>query len=83
MQFDVTREICRIFAIPIYDAAGFEADDILGTIIEQTKKNKNLDTVIASGDMDTLQLVDGGCSSLISINVGLPAVIPMHHAASW
>jgi DNA polymerase-1 len=31
---------------------------LLGTLVEQVKKNKNLDVIIASGDMDTLQLVD-------------------------
>ncbi len=31
----------------------------MGTIVEEVKNNKNIDTVIASGDMDTLQLVDG------------------------
>lgn len=57
MQFPVTRELCEIFAIPVYDAEGFEADDVLGTIAEKLK-NENIDIIIASGDMDTLQLVD-------------------------
>lgn len=57
MQFPVTRELCDIFAIPVYDAAGFEADDLLGTISEQLK-DQDIDIIIASGDMDTLQLVD-------------------------
>ncbi len=57
MQFQPTRDVCKIFSIPIYDAPGFEADDILGTITEQLKSEK-IDIIIASGDMDTLQLVD-------------------------
>ncbi len=57
MQFQPTRDICEIFSIPIYDAPGFEADDILGTITQQLK-NEAVDIIIASGDMDTLQLVD-------------------------
>ncbi len=57
MQIDPTRELCNIFSIPIYDAPSFEADDILGTITEQLK-DKPIDIIIASGDMDTLQLVD-------------------------
>ncbi len=54
-----SRDIFDAFGIPMYEKAGFEADDMLGTIVEQTKKVKNLRTIIASGDMDTLQLVDG------------------------
>ncbi len=57
LQFPATRELCEIFNIPTYDAEGFEADDVLGTICKQLE-NENLDIVIASGDMDTLQLVD-------------------------
>lgn len=57
MQFDTTRKVCEFFGIPIYDAAGFEADDVLGTITHHLKDSE-VDIIIASGDMDTLQLVD-------------------------
>ncbi|MCK5095795.1 MAG: hypothetical protein KAR24_00375 [Candidatus Pacebacteria bacterium] len=57
-QIKRSRDIFEAFHIPMYDAVGFEADDILGTIVEKTKKQKDLKTIIASGDMDTLQLVD-------------------------
>ncbi len=59
MQFDITREFAKIFSIPVYDAEGFEADDIIGTIVEQTRSESDLEIIIASGDMDTLQLVEG------------------------
>lgn len=57
-QIKRSRDIFDSFNIPIYDKPGFEADDILGTIAEITKKKKDIKTIIASGDMDTLQLVD-------------------------
>ncbi len=56
-QLKSSRKIFENFNIPMYDKPGFEADDILGTIVEQTKKLSTLKTIIASGDMDTLQLV--------------------------
>lgn len=56
-QIDRSRYVFAAFGIRIYDHAGFEADDMLGTIVEQTKKIKDLEIVIASGDMDTLQLI--------------------------
>ena len=62
---DLVRQLIRAhdivdaFGIPILDAAGFEADDILGTIVEQVKKIKDLKVIIVSGDMDVLQLVEG------------------------
>lgn len=57
-QIVKSRDVFEAFNIPMYDAPGFEADDILGTIVEKTKKQKDIKVVIASGDMDTLQLVD-------------------------
>ncbi|MEX0930848.1 MAG: DNA polymerase [Candidatus Paceibacterota bacterium] len=53
-----TRDIFSAFNIPMYECVGFEADDILGTIVEQTKDDPDLSVIIASGDMDTLQLVE-------------------------
>ena len=56
-QITRSRDIFGAFNIPIYEMAGFEADDMLGTIVEKTKNEKTLRVIIASGDMDTLQLV--------------------------
>ncbi len=53
-----SRDVIDAFGIPRYELPGFEADDIIGTIAEEVKKSKDIDTIIASGDMDTLQLVD-------------------------
>lgn len=52
------RDVLRTFGIPLYDAPGFEADDVLGTLAEQLHK-ESYEVIIASGDMDTLQLVRG------------------------
>lgn len=59
VQIDRARDVLAAFGIPLYEAPGFEADDVVGTIVEKTKKVKGLDVIIASGDKDTLQLVDG------------------------
>ncbi|MCX6716654.1 MAG: DNA polymerase [Candidatus Taylorbacteria bacterium] len=57
-QLKRARDVYTAFGIPWYEAPGFEADDMLGTIVEQVeRKLPELDVVIASGDMDTLQLV--------------------------
>ncbi len=60
-QINRSHDILKAFNIPVYSVEGFEADDILGTIVEKIQKNpewKNgVKAVIASGDMDTLQLV--------------------------
>ena len=53
-QLKKSRDIFSAFNIPVYDKEGFEADDMIGTIVEKVltdKNDKNLDVVIASGDM--------------------------------
>jgi DNA polymerase I-like protein with 3'-5' exonuclease and polymerase domains/5'-3' exonuclease len=57
-QIKESYKLCEALSIPVYTCEGFEADDLLGTIAEHLKKEKNTRVVIASGDMDTLQLVD-------------------------
>ncbi len=66
-QLIISRKLFEAFNIPMYDKPGFEADDMLGTIVQQILDNKvicdgkpceeEFDVMIASGDMDTLQLV--------------------------
>ena len=70
-QIIKSRDIFEAFAIPMYDAEGFEADDILGTIAEQMSEREDVDVVIASGDMDTLQLVKGTKVQVYTFRKGL------------
>ena len=65
-----SRDIFEAFHIPLYEHVGFEADDMLGTIVEQLK-NENVRVIIASGDMDTLQLVDGDKVLVYTLKKGL------------
>ncbi len=58
-QIQEAYKLCEALSIPVYTCEGFEADDLLGTIAEQLKKDKDIQVIIASGDMDTLQLVEG------------------------
>jgi DNA polymerase-1 len=74
-QLISSREIFEAFNIPIYDAPGFEADDVLGTIVEQYKKDKNIKIIIASGDMDTMQLVDGKKVQVYTLKKGITDTI--------
>jgi len=56
-QFPRVREIVTAFNIPIYELDGFEADDLLGTLSCQATERR-VRTVIATGDLDTLQLIN-------------------------
>ncbi len=56
-QFDRVKEVVETLGIPIFGVKGFEADDVIGTISTQAAK-KAIETIIVTGDMDTLQLVN-------------------------
>lgn len=55
-QFDKAKKVIKAFGIPIYDKAGFEADDVIGTLAKQAEKELG-EIVIVTGDKDILQLV--------------------------
>ncbi len=58
-QFPLVKKIVKAFNIPIFEKEGYEADDIIGTIAEKVSKEKeNLEVIIVTGDLDTLQLVN-------------------------
>lgn len=80
-QLARSRDIFTAFHIPIYDAPGFEADDMLGTIVEQTKKEKDLEILIVTGDMDTLQLVSGRRIRVFTLRKGINDTVVYDEAA--
>ncbi len=55
-QIPRIHKLVSAFKIPIYTAEGYEADDVLGTLSKKAEE-KNLNTYIITGDLDTLQLV--------------------------
>lgn len=56
-QIPACEQITERLNIPVLVVPGFEADDVLGTLARQAKE-AGCDTVILSGDMDLLQLVN-------------------------
>ena len=68
-QFDVIKEVMTAFGVPIYEQAGIEADDVLGTLSTQADE-QDVDTIILTGDTDTLQLVSHRVNVLLSHAVG-------------
>lgn len=64
-QLEHIKQMMRAFSIPIYVAAGFEADDVLGTLARQATQ-QGVETLILTGDSDTLQLVDSHVHVLLA-----------------
>lgn len=57
-QVPLIKEILGNFGIPIFEKEGFEADDMIGALAKISKAHKEVQVIIATGDLDTLQLVD-------------------------
>jgi len=57
-QIPIVKEVAQVLDIPVFEKDGFEADDLIGTLAKQAKKNSDWHSVIITGDMDTLQLID-------------------------
>ncbi len=55
-QFPKVREVVAALRIPVYELAGYEADDVIGTLTVESE-SRGLDTTIVTGDLDMLQLV--------------------------
>jgi len=54
-QFPVVRELIEAHHIPIVEVEGFEADDVIATLVERAPKKAQ--TLIVSTDKDLMQLV--------------------------
>ena len=74
-QIGKSYEIARAFSIPYFELATFEADDIIGTIVEKFRKIKDLEIIVASGDMDTLQLVENKKIMVYTLRKGIQDTI--------
>ena len=70
-----SRDVFKAFSIPSYELEGFEADDMLGTIVEELKDREDVDIVIASGDMDTMQLIKGEKVKVFTLKKGIKDTI--------
>ena len=75
LQLIKSRDFFEALSIPIYEKEGFEADDLLGTIVKKLKNKKDTETIIASGDMDTLQLVEGDSVLVYTLKKGISDTI--------
>ncbi len=75
LQLERSKDVFEAMNIPMHSSPGFEADDMLGTIVEKLKGNKDIDIVIASGDMDTMQLIDDDKVRVYTLKKGIKDTI--------
>ena len=64
-QFPVLKNLLSLLGYKIVECEGWEADDILGTLAFECRKNGD-ECFIATGDRDSLQLAHGGVKVLLA-----------------
>ncbi|AJE04258.1 DNA polymerase I [Geobacter pickeringii] len=55
-QIAPIKEMVRAFNIPVLELAGYEADDIIGTIARECEE-RGMEAVVVTGDKDLMQIV--------------------------
>ncbi len=80
-QLPLLKELLEYLGYPIVQLAGYEADDLLGTLAKSACNSGN-QCVIATGDRDSFQLIDN-CTSvrLASTKAGRPVAEVYDQAA--
>lgn len=70
MQLPVMKQVLSSMSVPCYELAGYEADDLIGTISRKCQA-AGWDCVIVTGDKDSLQLItDRTKVKLVSTRMG-------------
>ena len=65
-QGPIAREMVIAFNIPMIEAPGFEADDIIGTLARRGR-GQGYEVLIVTGDLDALQLVEPGVRVMTTV----------------
>ena len=79
-QVPLIKQVLASMGVPIYEQAGLEADDILGTLADKAEKD-GMDVTLVSGDRDLLQVAsDRICVRIPKTRMG-QTVVEDYHAA--
>lgn len=76
-QLDRIKQVIQSLNIPMYTADGYEADDVIGTLARQATE-QGVDTVVLTGDTDTLQLVNDHVQVLLANPYGQKTTMTLY-----
>ncbi|MCX6784983.1 MAG: hypothetical protein NTV81_03565 [Candidatus Komeilibacteria bacterium] len=81
-QIPLIEDVLTAFDIPVVESLepGWEADDVIGSVVTELKKQTDLKKIIVTGDLDTLQLVNGQ-TEVFTMKKGLSETITYDETA--
>jgi len=53
-QIPMVKDVLKVFNVPVFEKAGYEGDDLIGTLSRLSDK----ENIVVSGDLDNLQLIN-------------------------
>jgi len=56
-QVGLVKEVLAALGVPVLEASGFEADDVIATVAAQAR-DEGFDVLVCTGDRDAFQLID-------------------------
>ncbi|EKD41400.1 MAG: hypothetical protein ACD_73C00731G0001, partial [uncultured bacterium] len=56
-QFEFIKKFISLYPLPSFQVDGFEADDIIATVVHHCREVKDCEVVIVSADKDLMQLI--------------------------
>lgn len=80
-QIIEAHNLFKIFGVKTFEAAGFEADDLIGAAAKKFGKTPDLQVKILTGDMDTLQLVVDDKVVVETLKKGISETVIYNEAA--
>src|SRR5437588_9934640 len=73
-QMGLVRQVLETLKIPMVDAPGYEADDVIATLATQAKERGD-EVILVTGDRDLYQLVEDPCVRVLYNRRGLSAYV--------
>src|SRR5213594_1039946 len=74
VQLPYVKKLCEAMRMPILEMAGFEADDVIGTLAKKAAES-NVEVLVVSNDKDMMQLVGRNVRTLRTGSGGAKADI--------
>ena len=75
-QFPDAKECLSLMGLHVLELAGYEADDIQGTVAKMAHLEEDTEGYILSGDRDLLQLIDDKVTVLLATNTDTKTMTP-------
>ncbi|MFC1632518.1 DNA polymerase I [Patescibacteria group bacterium] len=79
-QIPLVKKVIETLNIPIIEVPKFEADDVIATLATQAGEDTDLETMVVTGDLDVLQLVDKQ-TKIFTMRKGIKDIVIYDEAA--